>query len=55
LNFNEQIAYLFYHRGKSTHPGAVIDLCQNPDDPSRVKYLKGKKEEDFTRLTIRIF
>ncbi|CAF3572963.1 unnamed protein product [Rotaria sordida] len=22
--------------GKSTHPGVVVDLCQNPDDPTRL-------------------
>ncbi|CAF1035478.1 unnamed protein product [Rotaria sp. Silwood1] len=22
--------------GKSTHPGVVVDLCQNPDDPARL-------------------
>ena len=23
-------------RGQSTHPGVVVDLCQNPNDPTRV-------------------
>ena len=27
----------FLNRGKSTHPGVVVDLCQNPDDPTRVR------------------
>lgn len=29
----------FFRRGKSTHPGVVVDLCQNPDDPTRVQLL----------------
>ncbi|CAF4821735.1 unnamed protein product, partial [Rotaria magnacalcarata] len=23
------------HRGKSSHPGVIVDLSQNPDDPTR--------------------
>jgi hypothetical protein len=29
--------FFCYNRGKSTHPGVVVDLCQNPDDPARVR------------------
>jgi D-mannonate dehydratase len=29
--------FVFFCRGKSTHPGVVVDLCQNPDDPTRVR------------------
>ena len=29
--------YVFFHRSKSSHPGVVVDLCQNPDDPTRVR------------------
>ena len=30
--------YVCSPRGKSAHPGVVIDLCQNPDDPTRVRF-----------------
>ena len=29
--------YFIHHRGKSSHPGVVVDLSQNPDDPTRVR------------------
>jgi hypothetical protein len=33
----KNIRFSFSIRGKSTHPGVVVDLCQNPDDPTRVR------------------
>jgi hypothetical protein len=32
-----------FFRGKSTHPGVVVDLCQNPDDPTRVRIFQANQ------------
>jgi len=34
---NVCVLFFSMNRGKNTHPGAVVDLCQNPDDPARVR------------------
>jgi hypothetical protein len=41
-----------YNRGKSTHPGVVVDLCQNPEDPTRVKLSITIKTERFIRFCL---
>jgi len=37
FSWEKNIRFSFSIRGKSTHPGVVVDLCQNPDDPTRVR------------------